>query len=66
MMDKLPERIYLQCYDDQGEYLDPSTSEVTWCVDEINETDAEYILVGGNEFKELLLAFAAAKNMYDA
>lgn len=45
MMNKPPERIYLQCYDDQGEYLDPISGEVTWCVDQINETDAEYVLV---------------------
>lgn len=45
MMTKPPERIYLQCYDDQGEYLDPATGDVTWCVDQINEIDAEYILV---------------------
>ncbi len=54
MMTKPPERIYLQCYDDQGEYLDSATGEVTWCVDQINVTDAAYVLIGGDDFQELL------------
>jgi len=41
-----PEKIYLQCYneDEDGELLDLVHDDVTWCVDQINENDAVYIL----------------------
>jgi hypothetical protein len=34
----IPDVIYLQWYDDDGE----ESEDVTWCVDRINETDIEY------------------------
>lgn len=46
MKDELPNQIYLQYYDENGEdLLNPARNEVTWCVDRINESDAVYILV---------------------
>ncbi len=43
-MTRLPEAIYLQCYDEAGELLDLVHDDVTWCVDQINECDAVYKL----------------------
>ena len=40
----IPEIIYLQLFDDYGECLDPSENEVTWCSDQINESDIKYVL----------------------
>ena len=36
----VPEKIYLQILDEDGE----SPDEVTWCVDRIHNTDVEYVL----------------------
>ena len=41
-MDSPPDKIYLQWWPDPTEPEPPG--EVTWCVDEINDTDAEYLL----------------------
>jgi hypothetical protein len=41
-MTKVPERIYLQWYEDDDGTLE-SLNETTWCVDKIND-DVEYIL----------------------
>jgi len=41
---KLPRIIYLQCYDYAGELLNLVRDNVTWCVDQINENDAVYVL----------------------
>jgi hypothetical protein len=43
-MNKPPETIYLQCYDEAGELLDLVHDDVTWCVDRINDRDAIYKL----------------------
>ncbi len=43
---ELPERIFLQIRDDEGNLLDASEGDdVTWCVDQINDTDEEYVRV---------------------
>jgi hypothetical protein len=36
----VPQTIYLQFFDEDGE----ENEEVTWCVDKINDTDVEYQL----------------------
>ena len=41
---QIPLQIYLQAYDIEGNLLDATKNEVTWCVDQINENDAVYIL----------------------
>lgn len=45
MNDKPPERIYLQCYESDGTLRDFISDDVTWCVDQINDNDAIYILM---------------------
>ena len=42
-MTAIPERIYLQWYDDDDGTLE-SLNETTWCVDKINADDVEYML----------------------
>ena len=42
-MTNIPKRIYLQWFDEDGEKLDPTKDEITWCVDCINETDVSYV-----------------------
>ena len=39
MEDSIPERIYLQRYDDDGNLVG---DKATWCEDRINESDIEY------------------------
>ena len=39
-----PERIYLQIPDDCDGYGDAAKGEMTWCKDQINEGDIEYLL----------------------
>lgn len=39
-----PEKIFLQCYDADGDLLDVYSDEVTWCPDQINTNDAVYVL----------------------
>ena len=36
-----PERIWLQFYDVY--YPDEEAGEITWCIENVNETDVEYI-----------------------
>jgi len=36
-------RIYLQVKDLDGNKIDPESGEVTWCVDQINDSDIEYV-----------------------
>ena len=43
--DKPPERIYLQCYKSDGSLRDFINDDVTWCMDQVNDNDAIYILV---------------------
>ena len=43
-MNKPPERIYLQIYDEDGDLRDPISDDVTWCADRINENDVAYVL----------------------
>jgi hypothetical protein len=45
MTDKPYSKIYLQCCDEDGEYIchEPG-AEVTWCQDKINRHDVEYVL----------------------
>ena len=43
-MNKPPERIYLQLYDEDGSLRDPISDDVTWCVDRINENDVACVL----------------------
>ena len=38
----IPDKIYLQIKDEDGEELG---HEVTWCVDKIHDTDIEYVRV---------------------
>lgn len=42
---KPPKVIYLQWYDDMGDSPDSIGDEITWCQEQINETDLEYVLV---------------------
>jgi hypothetical protein len=42
-MNKLPDVIYLQAYDEEGNLLSELDDEMTWCQDKINDTDVEYI-----------------------
>lgn len=53
MKTSLPEQIYLQAHDTEGNLLNATKDEVTWCVDRINENDAAYILATP-ELAELL------------
>ncbi len=47
---ELPERIFLQIRDDEGNLLDASEGDdVTWCVDQINDTDEEYVRAESRE-----------------
>jgi len=43
-MTRPPNQIYLQCYESDGSLRNPVRDDVTWCVDQINENDAIYIL----------------------
>ena len=40
-----PDRIYLQTHDELGNEMDYILDEITWCVDQINDTDVEYVHV---------------------
>lgn len=46
MIKNLPEKIYLQtfCEGDEGETAFEDLADVTWCAEQINESDIEYIL----------------------
>ena len=44
MNNQPPERVYLQCYESDGTLRDFIHDDVTWCVDQINDNDAVYIL----------------------
>lgn len=44
MTTRPPEQIYLQCHEDDGNLLNLVRDDVTWCVDQINENNAIYIL----------------------
>lgn len=52
MNDQPPERIYLQCYESNGSLRDFIHDDVTWCVDQINDDDAVYILAPGQPPRE--------------
>ena len=39
MSEKIPDKIYLQIKDEDGDDQD----DWTWCIDKINDTDIEYI-----------------------
>ena len=41
-MKNIPQKIYLQCCDEDGEPL--AIGKITWCVDRINDTDIEYTI----------------------
>ena len=58
MMDKIPERIWLQVYGDEDPELGlpPDDWETTWCEDKINDSDVEYVLA--SKFEELEAKFA--------
>jgi len=43
-MNKPPERIYLQCYDEDGHLRDVYNDDVTWCADRIDENDVAYVI----------------------
>ena len=43
MPDTNYERIYLQVRDIEGNLVDPSFGDLTWCADQINDTDIEYV-----------------------
>ena len=40
---EIPDVIYLQCHDDDGELLDSSDEEITWCEDDIGGHGVKYI-----------------------
>ena len=40
---KIPETIYLQCHDDDGELFDVDGEEVTWCEDDTDGHNIKYI-----------------------
>lgn len=49
---KIPDTIYLQWYDEEEEKpIDINTGDVTWCIDRINNSDAEYVLI--NRYRKL-------------
>ena len=54
---KVPERIYLQCYDETDDLKTEGlfTSDITWCVDQINDNDEEYVLAEGELVTSLRL-----------
>ena len=54
---KAPERIYLQCYDETDDLKTGGlfTSDITWCVDQINDNDEEYVLAEGELVTSLRL-----------
>jgi len=43
-LDRPPNVIYLQWYDENGEVLNAKDHEVTWCEDRINPTDIMYVM----------------------
>ena len=45
MSDKfeIPDAIYLQCHDDDGELFDRNGEEVTWCEDDTDGHNIKYI-----------------------
>ena len=57
---EIPEKVYIQTCDELGNEMDMILDEVTWCVDQINDTDPEYILADKyralEEINALLLA----------
>lgn len=53
-----PERIYLQCHDEDGNLLDLVHDDVTWCVDKINANDVTYIIDEAEKKKRPRTAFA--------
>jgi hypothetical protein len=42
-MNQIPEVIYLQIRDEDGNILDIVNDEVTWCAKQINENDVMYV-----------------------
>ena len=55
-----PEIIYLQLYDSEGEEMtEYYGGDITWCVDQINDTDVGYIRIDLLE-ERLPLAIAEA------
>ncbi len=49
----LPERVYLQCNPNNVPGTDfNDMTEITWCVDKINESDVEYVKHSGKALTE--------------
>jgi hypothetical protein len=40
---KPPARIFPQCHDEDGEPLRLDEDDITWCQDQIRETDVQYV-----------------------
>ena len=53
-----PEKIYLQWADEES---DEDYNEITWCVDQIDDTDVEYSRVTLAELAALRRVFEAAR-----
>ncbi len=59
----IPERVFIQQYEDATLWGFQSGQEVTWCVDRVNEHDVEYVNIKENhrlkkEVEELVLEMA--------
>lgn len=43
MSEETFKEIWLQCYDEDGNYIDTREHEVTWCQDQMEENDVKYV-----------------------
>ncbi len=59
-----PEYIYLQVEDDEGNRIDASTGEITWCRDRINYSDVEY--VKAESLQHIITALAIFRDVFVA
>lgn len=57
-MKTIPEKIYLQWFDDLSNEPIPDDEMITWCQDQINKNDPEYIRA--DKLKEKIEAFKNA------
>ena len=39
----IPDIIFLQCHDDDGELFDVDSEEVTWCEDDVDGHNVKYV-----------------------
>jgi hypothetical protein len=58
MMDKAPEKIYLQCFFEDGILLDVYAGDVEWSMERVYDNDGEYVPAARAEKAEERLAEA--------